>query len=231
MSLILCGGGDGNQVKESYELFASEVNGGKVLYIPIAWSNGNLEACIDWFKSEMLPYGVTDIDDVLDAKDITKDKLAKYSGVFVGGGNTFKLLKMLKETKAFNCLNEFLDNGGVIMGASAGALIFGKSIDTCLKTELNISSTDENIVDLKDTSGFNKVNGYSLFVHYKKKSEQIEKTAINIKRLLAQGHKIICLPEETSIWINDKQIKIIGQKPAEIFNGQDKKIIKNPIQI
>ncbi len=35
MRLILCGGGDGEQVKESYELFAREVNGGKVLYIPL----------------------------------------------------------------------------------------------------------------------------------------------------------------------------------------------------
>lgn len=231
MKLILCGGGDGNQVKESYELFASEVNGGKVLYIPLAWDNGNMEECIKWFKSEMLPYGVTDIDDVLDAKDITKEKLSKYSGVFVGGGNTFKLLKMLKETNAFNNLDEFLNNGGIIMGASAGALIFGKSIDTCLKTELNISSTDENLVGLKDTSGFNRVDGYSLFVHYKNKPEQNEKTEINIQRLVSKGHKLICLPEETSIWINDKQIKIIGQKPAEIFKGKNKKIINNLNQI
>ena len=166
MRLILCGGGDGNQVKESYELFSKEVNGGKVLYIPLAWNHGNMDSCIDWFKSEMLPYGITDIEDVLDAKDITSDKLSNFSGVFIGGGNTFKLLKVLKETDAFDNLNTYLNNGGIIMGCSAGALIFGKSIDTCLKTELNINSTDENIVDLKDTSGFNKVNGYSLFVHY-----------------------------------------------------------------
>ena len=225
MRLILCGGGDGEQVKESYELFAREVKGGKVLYIPLAWNNGNMETCIEWFKGEMEPFGVTDIEDVLDAKDITKEKLAKYSGIFIGGGNTFKLLKMLKETVAFDNLNSFLNNGGIIMGASAGALIFGKSIDTCLKTELNISSTDENLVGLKDTSGFDKVNGYSLFVHYQRKLEQIEKTSINIQRLLKQGHKIICLPEETSIWINDNQMQIIGQKPAEIYNNDDKLII------
>lgn len=227
MRLILCGGGDGKQVKESYELFAREVNGGKVLYIPLAWNNGNMETCIEWFKGEMLPYGVTDIEDVLDAKEITKDKLSKYSGIFIGGGNTFKLLKMLKETEAFNNLNEFLDNGGIIMGGSAGALIFGKSIDTCLKTELNISSTDENLVGLKDTSGFNKINGYSLFVHYQRKPEQIEKTSINIQRLMSQGHKIICLPEETSLWINGNKMKIIGQKPAEIFRNDGRNVIYN----
>lgn len=227
MRLILCGGGDGKQVKESYELFAREVAGGKILYIPLAWNNGNMETCVDWFKSEMLPFGVTDIEDVLDAKDITKAKLAKYSGIFIGGGNTFKLLKMLKETEAFDSLNEFLKNGGIIMGGSAGALIFGKSIDTCLKTELNISSTDENLVGLKDTSGFDKIKGYSLFVHYQRKPEQIKKTAINIQRLMEQGHKVICLPEETSLWINGNQMQIIGQKPAEIFYGNEKQIIQS----
>lgn len=231
MRLILCGGGDGDQVKESYKIFAREVNGGKVLYIPLAWNHGNMETCIDWFKSEMLPYRVTDIEDVLDAKDITKDKLAQYSAIFIGGGNTFKLLKMLKETEAFDSLNEFINNGGIIMGGSAGALIFGKSIDTCLKTELNISSTDENLVSLKDTSGFDKINGYSLFVHYQRKPEQIEKTAINIQRLLEQGHKVICLPEETSLWINGNQMQIIGQKPAEIFNGNEKRTIQSDEEV
>lgn len=226
MRLILCGGGSGGQVKESYELFAKQVNGGKVVYIPLAWNNGNMDSCIDWFKNEMLPFGVTDIEDVLDAKDITREKLAKCSGIFIGGGNTFKLLKMLKYTEAFSSINEFLDNGGVVMGGSAGALIFGKSIDTCLKTELNLSSTDENLVGLKDTSGFDKISGYSLFVHYQRKPEQIEKTAINIQRLLEQGHKVICLPEETSLYINDSEFTIIGQKPAEIITKSKTQIIE-----
>ena len=42
MRLILNGGGDGEQVKQSYELFAKEVNGVKFLYIPLSWHNGNM---------------------------------------------------------------------------------------------------------------------------------------------------------------------------------------------
>ena len=110
------------------------------------------------------------------------------------------------------------------MGGSAGALVFGKSIDTCLKTELNINSTDENLVGLKDTTGFDKINGYSLFVHYQRKPDQLEKTAINIERLLDNGHKIICLPEETSLWINNHLIQVVGQKPAEVFADNNKKV-------
>jgi len=66
-----------------------------------------------------------------------------------------------------------------------------------------------------------------LFVHYQRKPEQIEKTSINIQRLMSQGHKIICLPEETSLWINGNEMKIIGQKPAEIFRNEGKNIINS----
>lgn len=226
MKLILCGGGDGEQVKESYELFANLVNGGKILYVPLAWNNGNMDTCIDWFKKEMEPFGITDIEDVLEAKDITKERLSLYKGIFIGGGNTFKLLKTLKDTGAFNSIKEFLINDGVVMGCSAGALIFGNSIDTCLKDDLNIKSTDENIVDLKDTSGFDVINGYSLFVHYQKKQEQLEQTKEKMKRLILAGYKVVALPEETSIYINDNEFTIIGQKSAEIFTQNKNAIIK-----
>ena len=98
MKLILSGGGAGEQVKESYKLFADTVKGGKVMYIPLAWNNGPYESCIDWFAGEMKPFGITDIDLITDAAQITKERLSKVKGVFIGGGNTYKLLKMLKET-------------------------------------------------------------------------------------------------------------------------------------
>lgn len=224
MRLILCGGGSGKQVKESYEIFARETDGGKVLYIPLAWVNGEISKCVDWFKSEMKPFGIENIEDVLDAKDITKEKLDECSGVFIGGGNTYKLLKSLKDTLAFENLKEYVENNGLIMGGSAGALIFGENIDTCLKDELIIKScNDENTVGLKDTKGFDFINGYSILPHYKKLPEQYDDTQKRVEKLLKQGYKLICLPEETSIWINNDQTKIIGQKPAEIFDNQGKR--------
>lgn len=228
MRIILNGGGDGEGVKASYQLFAKEVNGGKVLYIPLAWNNGGIEKCKDWFKSEMSPFGVTNIEDVLNANEITKEKLSECSGVFIGGGNTYKLLKALKETPAYENLKEYIQNNGLIMGGSAGALIFGECIDTCLRDELTIKScNDENTVGLKDTKGFNLIKGYSILPHYKKLPEQYADTKKRVDKLLNQGYKLICLPEETSLWINGDKFEIIGDKPAEIFNGREN-VINNP---
>lgn len=225
MRLILNGGGSDMQIKESLELFASEVNGGKVLYVPLAWENGKMEECINWLRGEVLEFGITNIEQILDPNDLTKEKLKEANGVFIGGGNSYKLLKLLKETPAFENLKEYIKNDGLIMGGSAGALIFGECIDTCLKDELVIKScNDENKVELKDTKGFNCINGYSILPHYKKLSEQYTDTQKRVKKLLKQGYKLVCLPEETNLWINGNQIKLIGQKPAEIFIGEKKKI-------
>lgn len=227
MRLILNGGGSGEDVKESYELFAKEVNGGRVMYIPLAWNHGPCGECIHWFKGEMAPFGITDVDLITDAKQITKEKLKKVSGVFIGGGNTYKLLKYLKETPAFENLKEYIENGGLVMGSSAGALIWGRSIDSCKDDGLGIKSIcDQNLVNLQDTTGFDMLNGYSLLVHYKKEEEQISATEQRVKRLLKEGYKLICLPEETSLWINDKEAKIIGPKPAEIYDGHEKQTVQ-----
>ncbi len=63
--------------------------------------------------------------------------------------------------------------------------------------------------------------------HYKKLPEQYADTKKRVDKLLNQGYKLICLPEETSLWINGDKFEIIGDKPAEIFNGREN-VINNP---
>lgn len=227
MRLILNGGGSDMQIKESLEIFASEVNGGKVLYVPLAWANGKMEECINWFRKQVLPFGITKIEQILNPNDLTREKLKDTSGVFIGGGNTYQLLKALKETPAFENLKEYIENDGLVMGGSAGALIFGEYIDTCQKDELIIKScNDENKVGLKDTSGFDCINGYSILPHYKKLSTQYIDTQRRVEKLLKRGYELVCLPEETSLFINGNRIKVIGQKSAEIFSWGKKKTVK-----
>ena len=222
MKLILNGGGSDEQIKESIQLFSSLVKKGKVMYIPLAWNNGNMENCINWFRSQVELYGINDIVQVLNPKEITKELLSKCKGVFIGGGNTYKLLKMLKESVAYENLKEFaLKKDTVIMGGSAGALIWGESIDTCKDDGLGIKSIcDVNLVGLENTTGFGMLHGYSLLVHYKKKEEQIPATMQRVERLLKEGYKLVCLPEETSLVVEDDKFSIVGSKPAEVFDSK-----------
>ena len=70
------------------------------------------------------------------------------------------------------------------------------------------------------------INGYSLFVHYQKKPEQLEQTKEKMKRLILAGHNVVALPEETSVYIDDDEVTVIGQKPAEIFTRNKNEIIE-----
>lgn len=218
MKLILNGGGSGESVRESYKLFCELVGNKKVLYIPLAWDKGNIENCIDWFKGEMKEFGVTDIEQILDLNTLTIEKLKNVGGVFIGGGNTFKLLKLLKENISFDNIKQVFDKDIVFMGSSAGSMIFGKSIDSILKDELEIKScNDENLVQLKDTTGFDILNGYSLLPHYKKYEEQIVNFEKRIKKLLNNNFKLICIPEESSLFVNNEDLIVIGGKPIEVI--------------
>lgn len=233
MKLILNGGGSDEKIKESVKLFANIVKDGKVMYIPLAWNNGNMEKCIDWFRTQVEPYGIKDIVQILNANEITTELLKECKGVFIGGGNTYKLLKMLKETQAYNNLKDFMErNDTVIMGGSAGALIFGKSIDTCLDDGLGLKSVcDQNLVGLQDTTGYDCLNGYSLLPHYKKKEDQITLTNQRVKRLIKEGYKLVCVPEETSVFVNDGNFSVVGEKPIEIIDSTTKKACDNEIGI
>ena len=54
-----------------------------------------------------------------------------------GGGNTYKLLNGIKEHSIFNKIIDYLNNDGIIIGCSAGTIIFGYDIDSCLIMDRN----------------------------------------------------------------------------------------------
>ena len=219
MNIILSGGGIGEKSKMAYLEFAKQLNNGKVLLIPFANENKNYECDLTWFINEMKDYKVAEIDMAVSPEQITDEFLQGFDGIYFEGGNTFLLLHLLKSCQAFNVIKKFLQSDKVVMGGSAGALIFGKSIETILKDDLNIIASDENIVGIKDFEGFNVLNGYSLFVHYRVKERQYAATEEKVQRLLKNGFKLICVPEEDSIIVHDNKVSLIGCVPAEVLTS------------
>ena len=147
-----------------------------------------------------------------------------YSALYIGGGNTYKLLKGLKESKSFDKIKEYLNNDGIVLGSSAGSVIFSKDIEV-------IKPMDPNEVNLKDTKGFNILNNISIFPHYinykKRYTEEENKLLIEnyTNHLLEYSKKeqVIAIPEEDAIYIEDNNIEIIGTRNYYIF---DKGIIQ-----
>jgi len=94
MKLLLSGGGSPEQVVTLDKFFANQINLHEtVLYIPVAMEASvySHDECFMWFNGTYNSYGINKIEmctDLSTAKD-----LHQYTAIFIGGGNTFKLLK------------------------------------------------------------------------------------------------------------------------------------------
>lgn len=213
MQLILNGGGAGNQASKSYEKYSEIIDKNKpVLYIPLAWKNEDYDGCLEWLKNELKPYEIKKFDMITNVSQFDNIKIDDYSSIFIGGGNTYKLLMCLKESRGYEIIDDYIKNkNGIIFGGSAGAIIFGKDISTC-----NICSNDENKWPNLNTKGFNVVDGKSLACHYATNGKK-EIHDSNIELYQSKGYDILTLTEEQSVYINNGDKEIIDNKKDSIL--------------
>lgn len=214
MKVILCGGGDSKQTEEVNMLYANLIEKDKpILYIPIAMEESKFPGCLDWIINELRPYGINKIEMITNIYSMKEYCLDKYSSIFIGGGNTYRLLYLLKDSGAFYLIESFIKNDGVVVGGSAGAVIFGKDI-RC--TEY----ADDNIVNLLDTKGFDIVKGFDICCHYTNRSDERNKYEFGlISDYVATGNKVFALPEETSLFVENDKVTIIGSVGCTLFTA------------
>lgn len=213
MKIFLNGGGDGAQTAEARKRFNQIIDHKKpLLYIPLAMESDMYDSCFEWISGEMRDIDIPAIEMVRSAKELAAKNYGDYCALFFGGGNTFKLLSDLKTSGAFKKIHEYIENDGVIFGGSAGAIIFGESLEAC-------KLDDDNNVALENISGFNVLGGISLLCHYTNVPSKKDKERKAYLLKLSKRMKIIALPEEDTIFINGDTIEAIGAKPYYYFEN------------
>src|SRR5688500_11789627 len=70
-----------------------------------------------------------DVESIHQASDNQK-AVSDAESIFIGGGNTFRLLKSLYETEVLGLIRKRVDAGMLYMGSSAGSNIAGPTIRT-----------------------------------------------------------------------------------------------------
>lgn len=215
MKVFLCGGGDGQQTvlanKRLNEVIAHDK---PLLYVPLAMEQALYPKCLKWIENELKDVNFDGIDMVISKEELYGKNLYDYCAVFIGGGNTYKLLAELKTSGCFKKFSDYIKNDGVVFGGSAGAIIFGEDIESC-------KYDDKNECNLTDTAGFNVLNGISLLCHYTNNDAEKDLKSTYYLSELSKKRKIIALPEEDTIFVNGKVIEVIGTRPWFRFeNGQ-----------
>jgi len=230
MKLFLNGGGCKTQTILTYKEINKMINHNKpVLYVPLAMDEMDhpYNSCYEWIKEEISSIDIPNIEMVRTFEEFADKDFNEYSLIYIGGGNTYKLLNGIKTTDIYDKLKVYIENDGMVYGSSAGAVIFGKDINI-------IEVMDNNNVGIKDTSGFDYLNGISLFVHYtnyrSKYSEEENKKLTKkytdfIVNYTKKNEKVIAFPEEDTIFFDGKNIKVIGELAYYIFeNGEKEKV-------
>jgi len=154
-----------------------------------------------------LGFKIIELDLKKENKNSLRDRLKDFDVLFVEGGNTFYLLKYIRESGFDEALKLFLKRGGIYLGVSAGTMVTGLNIESA-----NWKYADKNIVNLKDLTGL-KLVPYVFSVH-------IDESNLDIIKNIANkiDYPVIALTDKQALLIDNGIKKIVGEGEKYIFN-------------
>lgn len=145
MRIFLGGGGNEGESKLLDKRFVETLDLSKpLIYIPNAMNSIKHQSCLKWFRSIMNPFGVTNIEMWNDLRP--RHPAADIAGVYIGGGNTVKLLREIREANFDKYLYKMVREGIPLYGGSAGAIILGEDIRTAPEQVSSLESEGLGVI-------------------------------------------------------------------------------------
>jgi len=181
-----------------------------MLFIPTA---GNLDDDVWWIDKDRdvlskMGFQITELDISKAPRAKMEDNLRGTDIVYIAGGNTFYLLKELRNTGFDKLLTQYIADGGMYAGASAGALIAGLDIEP-------VSTIDEpeKVKGLSSTAGLGLVSIVPI-PHYDMASRS--KAIDDIKRRYDKKFDVVLLTDDEAILVEGNSWKIVDSKRSKL---------------
>lgn len=182
----------------------------KMLFIPTA---GNLDKNIWWIDKDrdvlrQMGFTITELDIANSNTEEMKKQLETADIIYVAGGNTFYLLQQLQDSGFGELLKEYIAQGGLYAGASAGAIVAGPDIQP-------ISSIDEpeKVEGLTSTQGLGLVS-FVPIPHYDMTSRS--KAIDEIKAKYQDAFEIVLMIDDEAIVVNGDEWKKVRSNRNEL---------------
>jgi dipeptidase E len=149
------------------------------------------------------------------------EDLDRSDAIFVGGGNTFRLLGKLYERKLLEVIRRRIREGVPYIGSSAGSVIAASTIRT---------TNDMPIVEAPSLDSLGLIP-FQLNCHYLDPDPNSTHKGETREQRLLEFHEenttpVVGLREGTMLWVEDDTHKLLGLKPARIFRRG-----KDPIEV
>jgi dipeptidase E len=185
----------------------------RVLFVPYALQDQDGYAGVARTKFEQMGFGLDSIHQARDPKEAVESAPA----MFVGGGNTFRLLNRLYELDLLEPIRRRLESGMPYMGASAGSNIAGPTIRTT------------NDMPIVQPPSFNSLGVVSFQInpHYldadPNSTHMGETREQRLKEYLEENSvPVVAIREPAMLRIENGTVMLKGTKGARIFKrGQE----------
>ena len=190
-----------------------------VVFIPFAGVTISYDQYTDMVKDAIneLPINISGIHKFDDEKQAIRD----CDVIMVGGGNTFELLNQLYKRELITTIKEKISNSGKYIGWSAGSNIAGSSIRT---------TNDMPIVQPESFEALALVP-FQLNPHYteyKAPGHNGETREMRIQEFMTLNptQTVVGIEEGSALQLSADCLKLIGEKPAYVFQQAQKEIVK-----
>ena len=133
--LLTSAGLETEEIKECFvDMAGKEMSFVKALFIPTAAIDVDAIEVLPKCMNDLLKCGVLGKNiDVFDLHaGMEFEKLQQYDVVYLCGGNTRYLLERINATRFHKSLMEYINDNGLVIGVSAGSLIFSNNLDNNL---------------------------------------------------------------------------------------------------
>jgi dipeptidase E len=146
---------------------------------------------------------------------------AQADAIFVGGGNTFRLLKTLYDRKLLPAIRDRVRGGLPYIGSSAGSVITAPTIRT---------TNDMPIVECPSLDSLALIP-FQINGHYLDPDPNSTHKGETREERIREFHEenttpVVGLREGTMLWVEDGSAKLLGLKPARIFRRG-----KEPVEV
>lgn len=146
--LLTSAGLETEEIKKYFmNMFTKDMMLVKALFIPTAAIDAAAVGVLPKCMNDLLKCGILDANiKVYDLHDTMElDEIKQYDVVYLCGGNTMYLLERINATGFNKVLLEYIESDGIVIGVSAGSLVFADNYSDnlgLLKTKLDVHCTE-----------------------------------------------------------------------------------------
>lgn len=179
---------------------------GPLVFVPYALK--------DWDGyTDKIRDALKDVCEVRGAHTLSAAQCVRAGAFFVGGGNTFRLLRALEGTGLLGIIRSAVADGAVYTGASAGSVVAGPTIRT---------TNDMPIVEPRSLTSLGLL-GFQLNCHYLDpepgpRTYMAETRELRLAEFLEENDtEVVCLREPAWLEIDETQATLGGQEGGRLY--------------